>query len=78
MHRFFGAPAAKVVSMALLGRGSNHRRPNEICIYEQVCVYTYKLDGHLLVVEKIGTLKDDTEGAFANLFSHSVVHAHDV
>ena len=29
-------------------------------------------------LEPVLTLKDDTEGAFANLFSHSVVHAHDV
>lgn len=37
---------------------------------------TYKFDGHLLVVQQVGTLKDDTKGTFTNLLSHSVVDTH--
>lgn len=39
---------------------------------------TYEFDGNLLVVQKVGTLEDNTKGALANLFAHSVVHAHNV
>ena len=39
---------------------------------------TYKLDGDLLVVEEIGSLKDDTKRALANLLPHSIVHTYDI
>lgn len=37
-----------------------------------------KLDGYLLLVEQVGALKDDAEGALANLLPDAVVDAHDV
>lgn len=37
---------------------------------------TYKLDSHLLVVQKIRAFKDDTERSFPDLLPHSVVDAH--
>lgn len=39
---------------------------------------THKFDGHLLIVEQIGTLKDDTKGALPDFLSDSVVDADDV
>lgn len=39
---------------------------------------TYKLDGDLLVVEEIDTLKYDTERTLSDLFANSVMHPHNV
>ena len=39
---------------------------------------TYEFDGNLLVVEEVGTLKDDTERTLSDLLSHSVVYTDDV
>lgn len=39
---------------------------------------THKLDGDLLVVQQVGALEDDTEGALADLLPDPVVDAHDV
>lgn len=39
---------------------------------------TYKLDGHLLIIQEIGTLKNHTKRPFTNLLSHSVVDTHNI
>ena len=43
-----------------------------------VALARLKLDGHLLLVEQVGALKDDAETALANLLADAVVHADDV
>lgn len=35
--------------------------------------YTHKFDGHLLIIEQIGTLKDNTERSFTNFFPNAIV-----
>jgi len=40
--------------------------------------YHYKFYGNLLVVEEVGTLENDTKGAFANLLSNAVVDTHHI
>lgn len=37
---------------------------------------TYKFDSHLLVIQEIRSLEDDTKRPFTNLLSHSVVDTH--
>lgn len=37
---------------------------------------TYEFDGHLLVVQKVGALEDDTERTFTDLLAHAVVDTH--
>lgn len=39
---------------------------------------TYKFDSHLLVVQEICALEDDTEGALADFLSYPIVDTHDV
>ena len=39
---------------------------------------THEFDGNLLIVEKIGALKDNTKRALSNLLANAVVHSHDV
>lgn len=39
---------------------------------------TYKFDGYLLVVEKVGAFENDAKRALSYLFAHSVVHSNDV
>lgn len=41
-------------------------------------VIAYKLDCHLLVVEQVGTLKDDTKGALADLLADAIMNANDI
>lgn len=39
---------------------------------------TYEFDGHLLVVQQIGSLKDDSKGTLSNFLADPVVDADDV
>lgn len=39
---------------------------------------TYKLDGDLLVVQQVGSFKDDAKGTLADLLPHTVVDAHNI
>ena len=39
---------------------------------------TYKLDSHLLIIQEIGALENNTKRPFTNLLSHSVVDAHNI
>jgi uncharacterized Zn finger protein len=39
---------------------------------------THKFDGHLLVVEQVGSLENDTKGTLSNLLADPVVDADDV
>ena len=39
---------------------------------------SYKFDGDLLVVQEVGALKDDSEGAFTDLLAHTVVDTHHI
>ena len=39
---------------------------------------TYEFDCDLSVIQQIMSLKDDTEAAFSNLLSYSIVHSHNV
>lgn len=39
---------------------------------------TYKLDGDLLVVEKVRALENHAKGTLPNLLSHPVVHPNNV
>ena len=39
---------------------------------------TYKLDSHLLVVEQVGALENDTERALTDLLAYSVVDTDDI
>lgn len=41
-------------------------------------VATHKFDGHLLVVEQIGSLKDDSKGTLSDFLADPVVDADDV
>jgi hypothetical protein len=63
-HRFFAVPAH-----------SGSARPSHTTIGD---ITTYKLDGDLLVVEQVGTLKQHAKGALANFLADTVVHAYDV
>lgn len=45
---------------------------------EKKRVMAYKLDCNLLVVKQIGTLKDDTKGALADLLADAIMNADDV
>ena len=38
----------------------------------------HKFYSHLLIVEQIGTLKDDAKGAFANFLANTVVNANNI
>lgn len=37
---------------------------------------TYEFDGHLLVVQKVGALEDDTERTFTDLLADTIVDTH--
>jgi hypothetical protein len=39
---------------------------------------TYEFDRHLLVVEKVGALENNTKGSFTDLLTHSIVDAHHI
>lgn len=39
---------------------------------------TYKLDGDLLVVQQVRSLKDNAERPLSDLFADAIVHANDV
>lgn len=39
---------------------------------------THKFDGHLLVVQQIGSFKDDSKGTLSNFLADPVVDADDV
>jgi len=39
---------------------------------------TDKFNGHLLIVQKIGSLKNHTERTFSNLLSDTVMNTHDI
>lgn len=45
-------------------------------LHRGVLWMTYKLDGNLLAVEQVHSLKDDTKRALSNLLPYPVVDAH--
>ena len=55
------------------------------CLYVETLLYadtqalaTHKFDGHLLVVQQIGALKDDSKGTLSNFLADPVVDADNV
>lgn len=51
-------------------------RPGPFCVSGQR--QTYKLDGHLLVVQQVRALEDHTKRALPDFLPHPVVDAHHV
>jgi hypothetical protein len=39
---------------------------------------TYKLDSHLLAIEKVHSFEDDAKGALSDLLPHSIMHPNNV
>ena len=49
---------------------------SQVHILEVLNEDTHEFDGHLLVVQKVGALEDDTKGTLSNFLAHTVVDAH--
>ena len=62
-HRSFGVPVYVLVVQQAT------EKENDL---------TYKLDSHLLIIQEIGALENNTKRPFTNLLSHSVVDTHNI
>lgn len=62
---------------------ANKTRVTCLCVWtllyaDTQALATHKFDGHLLVVQQIGSLKDDSKGTLSNFLADPVVDADDV
>lgn len=68
-RRSFAVPGMSVSAMRVQQRG---------CLATSTEDGPYEFDCDLLIVEQVGAFEQNTEGAFANLLAHAVMHANHV